>query len=388
VILLLICSTYCSNLASGAAAFSAKAETEAAAQGKAELTTNAMDLTSRLAALESQVDSLTSSATPQVTTYTSSDGVNLRNYVYRDNLIFQDIFDAYNSNIFQKIGTPGGWDETSYSVNPWNGKRILNIGTGVQRNGNGMRVNIPQGYDVMWIRILGDRWCVLRVDAYTPNAPFSFTNVPEIYAGGFRNLNKIAPDGAGSDSYWNVHEWMPIPIRGGAAQYNVYSAQNSDSWISGIGFGKNLWNHAAQSAVAYLWKLNTQTGDVGWTGQNCNNDQLAQFNPGSTTEVSVPVVYSGKDKMIYLAEHNNNWVDTQHTAVYINGHPVERFRTTYVNPFSVHIGSKIYNRYIATRIPANLIAQGDKFVHLKVDCSSQQASTNLYFREIGTHDVI
>jgi len=240
----------------------------------------------------------------------------------------------------------------------------------------------------MWIRVLGDRWCVLRVAAYTPNAPFSFTDVTEIYAGGFRNLNKIAPDGAGSDTYWNVHEWMPIPIRGGATQYNIYSAQNSDSWISGIGFGKNLWNHATQSAIAYLWKLNAQTGDVTWMGQ-WNNDQLTCFTAGSTVEISVPVVSSGKDKMIYFAEHNANWVDTQHgSIVTVNGQPIERFRTTYVNPFSVHIGSKFYNRYIATKIPANLIGQSDKFVKLKLDFTNQNNSGNLCFREVGTHDVI
>jgi len=359
----------------------AKAETQASM----ELTTT-QDLTSRIAALESQVDSLTSSASSTVTSYVSSDGVNLKNYLYRDKLIFQDIFDAYNSNVFTKFGSASGWDETSYSTNPWNGKRILKIGQGVQSNGNGIIVNIPQGYDVLWLRILGDRWTTFRVMPYSANAAPSFVDTTEVYGSGYRNLNEIAPDGAATDSYWNVHKWMPIPIRGGANQYAVYSAQNSDSWISGIAFGKNLWNHAFNSGVAYLWQLNPGTGNIGWGGENWNNDHLALFSAGSNVEVSVPVIYTGKDKLIYIVEHNNNWEGDQHGAVFINGQSVERFRTTYTNPFQIHFNSKIYDRYLATRIPAGYISQGDKFVKLKIDMTL--ANQNIHFREIGTHDFI
>jgi len=314
--------------------------------------------------------------------------VNLMNYMYRDSQIWQNIFDAFNSNVIQKVGTPGVWDSTSYATNPWNGLHILNIGAGVQSNGNGILVNIPQGYDVMWLRILGDRWATFRVMPYTPNSPPSFQDLTEIYSSGFKNLNEIAPDGAGTDTYWNVHKWVAIPIRGGATQYNVYSAQNSDSWISGIAFGKNLWNHAYNSAVAYLWKLNPQNGpDLGWTGPNWNNDQLAEFLPGTIVEVSVPVVPSGKDKIVYFVEHNNNWHDVQHTGIYANGVQIDRLRTTYNNPFSTHFNSKLFMRYLATKIPAHLINSGDKFVKIKVDCSRQiQGNHNIYFREIGTHD--
>jgi len=332
------------------------------------------DVNSRLAVLEARVLS-----------HYSADGTNNLNHMYHTAMVFQDIFDAYNSNIFRKQGTPGGWDETSYASGLWNGKRILNIGTGVQSNGNGIVVNIPQGYDVLWIRALGDRWCVLRVSQFNQGSVANFQDWTEIYATGFRNLNKIGPDGAGTDSYWNVHEWMPIPIRGGASQYNVYSAQNSDSWISGIAFGQNIWNHATQSAVAYLWKLNPQTGDIGWSGQ-WNNDQLSQFNAGSVVEVSVPVINSGLDKMVYLINHNDSWLGTMHGKVTVNGQPVERFRTTYSNPFATHFNSKFFDRYLATHVPASLIQQGDKFIRLKVDMSN--CNNHLYFRELGTHDYI
>jgi len=346
------------------------------------------DQTTRITALEARVAALTSQLNRGAgsSAHYASDGTNLLNHMYHNALIYQDIFDAYNSNIIQKQGSAGGWDETSYSTNPWNGKRILKIGQGVQSNGNGLTVNIPQGYDVLWLRILGDRWTTFRVSPFNANTQANFQDWTEIYAGGFRNLNEIAPDGAGTDSYWNVHKWVAIPIRNGASQYNVYSAQNSDSWISGVAFGKNIWNHAYNSAVAFLWKLNPQTGDIGWVGENWNNDQLAQFVLNTNTEVSVPVVYTGNDKIVYIVEHNNNWQGNQHGNVFINGQQVERFRTTYLNPFSVHFNSKLYDRYLATRVPASLIQQGDKFIRLKIDMTS--CNHHIHFREIGTHDYI
>jgi len=303
--------------------------------------------------------------------------------MYRDAKIYQDIFNAFDSNIVRKVGSPSGWDDTSYATNPWNLRRILRIGGGVQNNNNGLLVNVPAGYNVMWLRVLNDRWTTFRVTPHRDDNSVDFSDQVEIYSAGYRNLNEISPDGAAPDSQWNVHKWMPIPLHA-TGSYMVYSAQNSDTWISGIAFGKNLWNHAVNSAVAFLWKLNPQTGDIGWTSENWNNDNLGYFFAGRVTEVSVPVVWTGKDKLVYIVEHNNNWVGTQHGDVFINGNKVERFRTSYSNPFATHFNSKFYCRYMATRVPANLVQQGDKFFLLKIDMTI--ANNNIHFREIGSHD--
>jgi hypothetical protein len=316
----------------------------------------------------------------------NADGTNMLNYMYRDAIIYQDIFAAYNSNIFTKKGTPNGWDETSYVQNPWNSKRILKIGGGPNFNGNGMLINVPDGgFNVLWLRVLNDRWMTFRCQSLNDESQVNFNSVQEIYAAGYRKLNQYGPDGGSPDSYWDLHHWLPIPLRQ-PGQYMCYSDKNSDDWISGIAFSKNLWNHALNSAVAFLWKLNPQTGDINWVGENWNNDQLAYFPAGSNTEVSVPVVYSGKDKIIYIVEHNNNWTGCQHGNVYINGQQVERFRTSYSNPFATHYNSKIYDRYMATKIPASLVGQNDKFVRLKIDMTG--SNHHIHFREIGTHDYI
>jgi len=407
VILLLICSNYYCKVALMSGATSSTMATSEAASSSltlsaaetsnkvastsqiestlaTETTTVTADLSSRLDALEAKMNAISGTLNTVGSASTvDSTGVNLMNYMYKDAIIYQDIFNAYNSNIFQKVGSPAGWDETSYATNPWNGRRILKIGGGVNSNGNGMLVHIPDGYNVLWLRVLGDRWATFRVTAFNPSSTANFQDWTEIYASGYRRLTTIAPDGTGHDSNWDTHQWMPIPIRA-AGSYMIYSAQNSDDWISGIAFGKNLWNHAMNSAIAYNWKLNSVTGNIGWTSENWNNDQLAYLPAGSVYELAVPVIPNGKDKLIYFVNHNDNWNGSMHGAVQVNGQVVERFRTSYNNPFAAHFNSKFYNRYMATRIPAAYIAQGDKFVTVRIDMTN--SNNHLYFREMGTHD--
>jgi len=116
-----------------------------------------------------------------------------------------------------------------------------------------------------------------------------------------------------------------------------------------------------------------------------NNDQLVNFPPGSNIEVMVPVIPSGKDKMVYIVEHNNNWVGIPHTAVYVNGKKADRFRTTWNNPFQRHNDGKLYCRYIAIRIPASMIKATDRFLALRIDMTFN-TNQGLNIREIGTHD--
>ena len=46
-----------------------------------------------------------------------------------------------------------------------------------------------------------------------------------------------------------------MPLRK-SEDYIVYPTTFDAGWISGIGFGKNLWNHAKNSAYAYVKALN------------------------------------------------------------------------------------------------------------------------------------
>jgi len=341
------------------------------------------DTTARISALETQVSTLLKQLRA-AGNRTRDD--HLFDNMYKEAIIHQEIFKMLDTDVVQKQGAAAGWDETSYVSNVWNLRNIMNLGSNVNGNGNGLKVNIPKGYDVLWLRVLNDRWATFRVCPFVNGVADYSTASIEKYAGGFRNLNAISPDGAAPDSQWNFHSWMPIPIRGqDTAAYMIQSDYAGDDWISGIAFGKNIWNHATNSGVAYYWALNGGQA-TGWANgfENWNNDVLSFFQAGSNDAVHVPVVYSGKDKMIYIVQHNDNWVGTMHTGVYVNGKPVDRFRTSWSNPFQRHQDGKFYCRYMGTRIPAKMISPNDRFLELRVDMTT--SNNHLYFREIGTHD--
>ena len=75
-----------------------------------------------------------------------------------------------------------------------------------------------------------------------------------------------------------------------------------------------------------------------------------------------------------------------HSSVTVNSKPVERFRTSYNNPFpfAVRFNSKLYDRYMALFIPSSLIPNGALFINAQVDMRS--SDNHIFIREIGTHD--
>jgi len=138
------------------------------------------------------------------------------------------------------------------------------------------------------------------------------------------------------------------------------------------------------SAVAYHWKLNSPTGgDVGWTG-DWNNDQTAHIFSGGNVELAVPVVYTGKDKLVYIVERGDSSTGIMHGRVWVNSAEIDRFKTVYNNPFATHHNNKRFQKYIATKVPAHLINFGDKFIKLRIETT--MSNYHIYFREIGTHD--
>src|SRR6202030_717956 len=110
----------------------------------------------------------------------------------------------------------------------------------------------------------------------------------------------------------------PIPARAasGDQRLALISKPNTDKefWISGLAFSKNPWGHAAQSAVGYYWAVNGG-GATGWASDNWNGDTLAKIDAKTKLVLKVPVVPSGRDKLLYLIEHNSNWNGAMHTAI-------------------------------------------------------------------------
>ena len=119
---------------------------------------------------------------------------------------------------------------------------------------------------------------------------------------------------------------------------------------------------------------------------NWNGDVLAEIPMGLKLDLFVPVVPSGKNKTLYIVEHNNNWESgNMHVSIMVNNIEVERLRTSYSNnPFASHYNSKLYSRYLALTIPAEIIPNGAKFVKVTIDMTN--CNKNMYLREIGIHD--
>jgi hypothetical protein len=70
-----------------------------------------------------------------------------------------------------------------------------------------MKTTIPEGKDVLWLRVWNIDYNVFRVTYLDGNKEV----LPKI-AAGKRFLNEIAPDGGFSDSYNSTHIWVPISV--------------------------------------------------------------------------------------------------------------------------------------------------------------------------------
>ena len=299
-----------------------------------------------------------------------------------DPLVHQDIFAAMQQGVVAKLGTPA-YDDLSYAgAKDWYGRNIVKFGGNNEADGNGAKVVVPPGYDTVWIRVLGDRWNA--VHAYFLDGKLEDLG---LWTGGHRAANNYAPDGGLADGHYQRHQWIPIAA-GRAGELALVSKPGTDSsfWLSGIAFSRNPWSHAVQAAVGYHWRVNggqATSYAAGW--HDWNGDALSRIDAGSKLELRVPVVASGRDKLLYLVEHNNNWNGAMHGRITVDGQEIERFTATYDNPFARHWNSKSFNRYIAARIPAERIPADARYLGVVIDMGLQD--NGIHFREIGTHDL-
>jgi hypothetical protein len=295
-----------------------------------------------------------------------------------DPQVYQDIFQALGKAIV-KLGNPNYDDKTYGPNNPWNGLPMIKFGNNDQQDGNGAEITIPPDYDTVWVRVRGDRWNVIK--AYYLDRDQEDLG---LWVGGLRRLNSYSPDGSPPDEYWDFHQWIPIPAgRAGRLALISKPHTNDNFWISGLAFSKNPWAHATQSARGYNWSINGGSG-VEWADDSWNNDVLGKIPETKVALLKVPIVPSGRDKLLYMIEHNSNWNSALHTGIGVNGSPIERFLTTYDNPFARHWGTKPWCRYLAARVPASLISNS-RYIDVTIDMSRQNRPLN--FREVGTHDL-
>ena len=311
-----------------------------------------------------------------------------------DPLVYQDIFDAVKAKAIQKRGQPAGYNDTRHATEAtaWNDRRLICFGEKVTGDA-GALVKVPEGYDTLWVRVAGDMHISIRakfIDGAKEDLGY--------WSGGRRSANCYCPDGSLSDGHARFHQWVPIPV-GRSGQVLLIDEIGSTSvaglWFSGLAFSHNPWGHAVHSAQSFYWTSNGGKATT-WAqdSDDWNGDVYTKLEPKTNQELMVPYRWTGRDKLLYLVEHNNNWNGCMHTGITINGTPLgERFLASYDNPFARHWNSKIYNRYIAARIPAELIPQPTAdtppLLKVQIDLTKQNPANDpgIYFREMGTHDL-
>ena len=308
----------------------------------------------------------------------SSSTTSIKNdYMYapQEALIYTNIFDALASGVIAKSGNPGGWNDTLYKTSPWNGRYLLHIG-GKNPFPNGLLVNVPEGKSVIWISLLSDRWQSFEVYKKDGSPLGNFTS-------GFRLSNRFNPDGSFYSLNPNVHTWMPIPVPG-PGQYvicggNKKNDAGNDCWISGIAFSSNPWAHAMNSAVAYHWLVNDGTPNPTWVNHNVYGDQQARLDMGKVYTLNVPVVKSGKDKLLYFVLLDNN----MNSKITVNDKPIDRLAYSNDTPFAKFFNSRT-NNFVSAKIPADVVTTSG-FLKVVVDLTG--INTDINFREIGTIDM-
>ncbi|XP_065681630.1 uncharacterized protein LOC124811014 isoform X1 [Hydra vulgaris] len=294
-------------------------------------------------------------------------------------LIYKDIFNAKNEGIIKKVGYPAYNDTTYPNTNKFNSQSIILYGAPNEKTGNGAEIIIPDGYNLLWVRILNDRWTHF-------NATFNDGNKENIgqFMDGFRLLNSISPKGISNDASYNHHTWFPIPVRrSGKIILTSGAKTNNNFWISGIAFGLNIWNIAYNSAPAYTHYINGGSGVT--AHDNWNNDPLCYVAPKSIGILYIPVIPSKYDKLLYFVGHNDTWNENQITKLTVNDKVVDTFSDNYDNPIARHHNGKIYSRYYATLIPKELIPEDSFFLKVEFDMTDQ-ITNGFYIRECGTHD--
>lgn len=310
-----------------------------------------------------------------------------------DYIIYSNIYDAMESKVIAIYGSPKS-DITTYSQKPLISKPAIKFGNNNETSGNGVIVKIPSSkYTLLWLQVPYNKWTVVE-------AKYDDGTLIGIFGDGFSTHNIFTPNGTDTDNP-NEYIWFSIPIMypnkkiilspKDAVTVADSNIINTGMWVFAIGFSTNPWNHIYTTG-RILASANNGGTKIKFENNNWKGYPLVSLNfssqavPNSMNIISVPVVPSEHDKILYILFHNDDVSNPAHTGISINGVPIDRFKS-YNNVFSRHftnIGGSPYVKYLATIIPKSFINKTNNFIKVTIDMSKQ--NNNFMFRFIGTHD--
>jgi hypothetical protein len=304
-------------------------------------------------------------------------------------------------------------------------------------NNMGFVVNIPTPAQ------LGFTPSVLWIEVYNLNEGGKSFQVSDgvnfsVKIGSYRNnYNIMRPDGGISSNLFNLDKnsyWFSIPF-----DYNTISSQkilyvsryvseSGDFKICGLAFTTNPWNHFSVPILSIRWNLNNTISDMRGplsitTNISSNEFSIYLNTSGKTNKsniiVRIPVVNSGKDKVLYLISTNEGTYSVDVIkGVYIftnpNIHPsiasttkdlttattadtfdnpmvkLTNFSASFNNPFSRNSNSSNYRRYTATIIPKQYITSNFIIIGMQYpySISTGWSWSTTRIKEMGTHDLL
>ena len=247
---------------------------------------------------------------------------------------------------------------------------------------------------MIWIRLTNDIYCTLKLYDSQGKEWGQFS-------GGYRRGNTYFPDGGftpsvNTDGARYQAAWLAVPLpqrdttKDNEKFYLIggYTNHSKSNFISGIAFSQNPWNVAYNPAISYYQALNggDKITDPA-IKSNEDGDNVGYLKSGKTFKIMVPVVYSGKDKLLFFVVKDNVFPNAAIFSITINGNPAQTLRSTYDNPISRHYinGSTVLKtQYFATYVPVDWIKKDDHLLEVVIDRTKQP--NNFPFRGIGTHD--
>ena len=293
-------------------------------------------------------------------------------------VVYDNVFVAMKNGALTKLGNPAFNDTGFTPSHPLNHRAAIMFGNNNEDDGNGASVTVPVGYDTLWIRVQGQQYRF--VHAYFLDGDQEDMGV---WTGGYRSADPYNPDGSISDGGLYNYQWMPIPVgRSGTVALISKAPSSGNFWIAGLAFSQNPWNHAVQAAQGY-WQASNGGDKTQFPTYQWGYDVVGALPGQSKLELVVPVIPSGRDKLLYAVGRNKNVNELSHSGITVEGVPIERFVASYDNPFARHYNNKQFERYIAARIPAGLVGNRR---WISVVISTEYQDDQFLFREIGTHD--
>ena len=298
--------------------------------------------------------------------------------LFSDAIIYENPFDALNHSgntgrPVSKLGSPS-WDEAQFKNSMWNSKNMFEYGRATESDGNGMEIDVPDGFDTIWIRTTGDTYQAIKAYSLEDSHQYGVFCTEN-----GRIRNNIDPSGANPWNFWNKHFWQPIPVRSGDRVAVVaVSGGAIANWCCGLGFSKNNHNWTFQNAF-HVANNGSETANHGGVYQN---DVFYYLAENTNVHLKIPVIPDGEDKILYFEMINDDWNNGVHKEVVVNGTVIEKLRKNFINPIATLKNSKAFAYYLGAVVPSELITSN----FLDVQINTQYISGAFSFREAGTHN--